>query len=211
MNSYNSCLFSNFLLDSILTCSNASTLFSFQHEADALLKTGWWINQNISLRCKWNDIVCDTSGSITEIHVSMPLPKGSTLHNLNFSSLPNLRVLYLFNSSLQGGIPLQISHLSKLTSLFLFFNNLTGELPLELGNLTNLLELNLSNNMFTGTIPSTIGHLTNLKTLDLWYNPFNHRSFDQFKDSRSFPQPIRWIYSIRNREYEELDSVVFKQ
>ncbi|XP_022928722.1 MDIS1-interacting receptor like kinase 2-like isoform X2 [Cucurbita moschata] len=167
---FSSYLFSNFLFHSIFTYSNASTLFSHQQEADALLQTGWWVNHNISLRCEWNDIICDDSGSITRIYVSRPLPKGSTLQNLNFSSLPNLKGLYLINSSLQGGIPPEISQLSKLTSLFLGSNDLSGELPLELGNLTNLLRLVLSNNMFTGTIPSTIGRLTNLEYLDLSYN-----------------------------------------
>ena len=167
---FSSCLFSNFLFDSVFIYSNASTLFPLQQEADALLKTGWWVNQNISLRCTWNDIICNGFGSIIQIHVSMSLPKGSTLQNFNFSSLPNLSFLDLSHSGLQGRIPLEISHLSKLTSLYLSFNNLTGRLPLELGNLTNLFYLDLSNNMFTGTIPSTIGHLTTLNILDLSYN-----------------------------------------
>ena len=167
---FSSYLFSNFLFDSTFTYSNASTLFPLQQEGDALFQAGWWVNQNISLRCKWKGITCDASGSIIMIQVRRSLPNGSTLHNLNFSSLPNLKGLYLINSSLQGGIPPEISQLSKLTSLFLGSNDLSGEVPSELGNLTNLLELDLRNNMFTGTIPSTIGRLIHLKTLDLSHN-----------------------------------------
>ncbi|KAG7032446.1 hypothetical protein SDJN02_06494, partial [Cucurbita argyrosperma subsp. argyrosperma] len=69
----------------------ASTPSPLQLEADALQQSGWWSGRNISQHCQWKtSIICDASGSIIDIFVDWALPAGSTLHNLNFSSLPNL-------------------------------------------------------------------------------------------------------------------------
>ncbi|KAG6601687.1 MDIS1-interacting receptor like kinase 2, partial [Cucurbita argyrosperma subsp. sororia] len=150
----------------------ASTPSPLQLEADALQQSGWWSGRNISQHCQWKtSIICDASGSIIDIFVDWALPAGSTLHNLNFSSLPNLVSLYIFNSTLQGTIPPQIALLSNLTFLHLSRNHLTGHIPLEIGNLTNLLELHLDDNMLTGRIPLEIGNLSRLSKLRLHRNP----------------------------------------
>ncbi|KAG7032447.1 MDIS1-interacting receptor like kinase 2, partial [Cucurbita argyrosperma subsp. argyrosperma] len=149
----------------------ASTPSPLQLEADALQQSGWWSGRNISQHCQWKtSIICDASGSIIDIFVDWALPAGSTLHNLNFSSLPNLVSLYIFNSTLQGTIPPQIALLSNLTFLHLSRNHLTGHIPLEIGNLTNLLELHLDDNMLTGSIPLEIGNLSRLSKLRLHRN-----------------------------------------
>ncbi|KAG6601689.1 putative leucine-rich repeat receptor-like protein kinase, partial [Cucurbita argyrosperma subsp. sororia] len=149
----------------------ASTPSPLQLEADALQQSGWWSGRNISQHCQWKtSIICDASGSIIDIFVDWALPAGSTLHNLNFSSLPNLVSLYIFNSTLQGTIPPQIALLSNLTFLHLSRNHLTGHIPLEIGNLTNLLELHLDDNMLTGRIPLEIGNLSRLSKLRLHRN-----------------------------------------
>ncbi|KAG6601688.1 MDIS1-interacting receptor like kinase 2, partial [Cucurbita argyrosperma subsp. sororia] len=149
----------------------ASTPSPLQLEADALQQSGWWSGRNISQHCQWKtSIICDASGSIIHIFVDWKLPAGSTLHKLNFSSLPNLVSLYVFNSTLQGSIPPQIALLSYLTFLRLSRNYLTGHIPLEIGNLTNLLELHLDENVLTGRIPSEIGNLSKLSRLCLHRN-----------------------------------------
>ncbi|XP_022156783.1 MDIS1-interacting receptor like kinase 2-like [Momordica charantia] len=165
--------FSNLSSNSILVV--ASKLSPAQRETQALLKISpWWSarGQNISRPCcKWNGITCDVaSGSVTSIEVNWPLPTGSTLQTLSFSSLPNLVHFCVFNSGLQGTIPPEIAHLSKLNYLDLSCNNLTGEIPSEIGNLTNLRLLNLVENMLNGTIPSTIGQLSHLTYLNISVN-----------------------------------------
>ncbi|KAL4653754.1 hypothetical protein ACB092_01G328300 [Castanea dentata] len=118
---------------------------------------------------------------------------GDKFRKFNFSSFPNLVMLSLYNTGLQGSIPPEIGTLSKLTYLSLSMNNLTGimseirflknlefldlqqnkltgPLPSFLWHLTNLTFLSLNSNQINGSIPAEIGYLTNLRTLSLAWN-----------------------------------------
>jgi hypothetical protein len=73
-----------------------------------------------------------------------------------------LKVLYLANNLLKGGIPSELG--SKLDSLILFNNDLSGNIPSELGKLTRLDFVNINDirrrtGEFTEEMRSTIDSL----------------------------------------------------
>ncbi|KAL6329645.1 hypothetical protein AAG906_026370 [Vitis piasezkii] len=118
-----------------------------------------------------------------------------TLHNLNFSSLPNLLTLNLYNNSFMEPFqstlrpnPSSIGNLRNLTNLYLHTNKLSGSIPQEIGLLTSLNDLVLEGNSLTGPIPHSIGKLRNLTTLHLSGNEL----------SGSIPQEIGWLRLLDN-------------
>ncbi|CAJ1971133.1 unnamed protein product [Sphenostylis stenocarpa] len=146
--------------------------------------------------CKWEEIICDKSNSVTTINVANHGLKG-TLHTLNFSSFPNLLTLDVSNNSFNGTIPHQIANLSRVSQLIMNKNNFDGPIPISMVKLATLKILNLKNNHLSGplpeeiaelrnlesllfesnnlfgTIPPTIGRMTNLVELNLQLNSFN--------------------------------------
>ncbi|KAH9647743.1 MDIS1-interacting receptor like kinase 2 [Citrus sinensis] len=101
--------------------------------------------------CRWSGIVCNDAGSVTEINLANTGLAG-TLHDLDFSSFPNLlrfdvKINYLFDT-----IPTNIGLLSKLLFLDLSTNSFNGTLPLSFANLTQVYELDVSRNNMTGGI-----------------------------------------------------------
>ncbi|XP_011044909.1 PREDICTED: probable LRR receptor-like serine/threonine-protein kinase At4g08850 isoform X2 [Populus euphratica] len=149
------------------------------NEAEALLKWKASLDDNHSQSvlsswvgsspCKWLGITCDNSGSVA--YFSLPhFGLRGTLQSFNFSSFPNLLTLNLWNNSLYGTIPSQISNLTKITKLDLSDNLFTRNIPLEIGLLESLIHLDLSSNNLTGQIPSSIGNLRNLSILLFWSN-----------------------------------------
>ena len=78
--------------------------------------------------------------------------------------------LRLWNLSLNGTVPSELSRLNHLEALYLAYNQLTGTIPAELGNLTGLTHLGLIHNQLTGAIPPELARLTNLRQLGLQDN-----------------------------------------
>ena len=148
-------------------------------EAKALLESGWWssnytTNGSSLSHCEWPGILCNHSGSVIEIDMyGVDVYVGDKFRKFNFSSFPNLEVIDLYNTGLQGSIPPEIGTLSKLIYLSLSMNNLTGNLPLSLANLTQLEKFFIHNNLISGSIPDLLGNLKNLQDLDLSANAFN--------------------------------------
>ena len=71
----------------------------------------------------WFGVTCHRSGSVSNLDLHSCSLRG-TLHNLNFSSVPNLFTLNLYNNSLYRTIPFNIGNLSKLiTNLHFGFNH----------------------------------------------------------------------------------------
>ncbi|KAJ3265572.1 hypothetical protein HDU77_004580 [Chytriomyces hyalinus] len=79
---------------------------------------------------------------------------------------PQLRVLNLSNSSLQGEIPASIGALTGLQRLNLSHNLLEGVIPATIGHLRLLTHLDLSANRLSGCIPESIGNLSLLKMIN---------------------------------------------
>ena len=143
-------------------------------EAKALLESGWWSSNYTTdgsslSHCAWPEIICNDGGSVIEIDME-EVYLGDKFRKFNFSSFPNLEVLSLYNTGLQGSIPPEIGTLSKLTFLSLSMNNLTGNLPLSLANLTQLETFDISSNLISGSIPKELGNLKNLRYLYLSNN-----------------------------------------
>ena len=134
----------------------------------------------------WFGVTCHRSGSVSNLDLHSCSLRG-TLRNLNFSSLPNLLTLNLYDNSLYGTIPINIGNLSKLITYLNFgFNHFTGVISHQLGFLTSLSFLSLCSNNFRGSIPHSIGNLRNLTTLYLYSN----------KLSGSIPQEIGLLRSL---------------
>ncbi|KAH9768687.1 protein kinase domain-containing protein [Citrus sinensis] len=148
-------------------------------EREALLATGWWVNNwattgnYTSDHCKWTGISCNSAGSV--IGVSLLWYENDNikgeLGRFKFSCFPNLRSFKIrSNYLLSGSIPSEITVLSTIRTLELTSNNLTGIISLEMGRLRNLVHLDLSDNHFMGHIPPTLGRLSELKILNLSLN-----------------------------------------
>jgi hypothetical protein len=154
----------------------ASQSSALQSEANALLASGWWswrgtnYTNNTSSRCEWLGITCNVTGGVIDIVMGSSGFYLAKMSKLNLSCFSNLVRLDLFETGLQGSIPVEIGTLSKLRYLDLSYNTLTGPIPSTLGNLTNLKYLSLDSNQITGSIPSTLGNLTHLKRLYLRSN-----------------------------------------
>ena len=84
---------------------------------------------------EWRGIKCNNGGSVTKINMS-GFNLGDKFRKFNFTSFPNLVILYLYNTGLRGSIPQEIGNLLKLMYQDLAWNKLTGNLPLSLANLT---------------------------------------------------------------------------
>ncbi|XP_010030929.1 MDIS1-interacting receptor like kinase 2 [Eucalyptus grandis] len=184
-------LFLNFLFafSTLPTAASALSTHVQTREAEALLKwknslrdqtqyllSSWMLaSSNITSTntstnsCSWEGIRCNIAGSVTGINLTSIGLRG-TLHEFNFSSLPNLLSLDLHDNELFGNIPSNIVTLHNLTFLNLGYNQLSGSIPPEVGNLTMLKVLSFSNNLLSGPVPSTLGNLNNLSLLYLGNN-----------------------------------------
>lgn len=76
-----------------------------------------------------------------------------SLNNLNLSSCPHLKNIYLSHNRFRGIFPSGVSNIRRLHRLDLSYNFFTGEIPMtELARLPSLLTLRLEANSFTGTL-----------------------------------------------------------
>ncbi|XP_060673852.1 MDIS1-interacting receptor like kinase 2-like [Ziziphus jujuba] len=118
---------------------------------------------NISL-CQWFGITCNEFGSVLYINLESRNLKG-TLQNFNFSSFPYIESFTLYNNSLYGTIPPQISNISRLVYLDLSSNQLSGNIPVEIFLLQNLSVLYLDGNNLNGSIPHEVGMLRSIEEI----------------------------------------------
>ena len=138
---------------------------SLSNQSQAILSS--WIGTHPCTN--WNGITCDESMHVSTINLS-GLEIQGTLHNLNFSSFPELQVLDISYNQFSGNIPSQIGNLSSISILYMDHNFLSGFIPPEIGNLTTLNVLVIGANNLTGRIPKEIGNLRNLIRLSLYTN-----------------------------------------
>jgi Leucine-rich repeat (LRR) protein len=74
---------------------------------------------------------------------------------LELAKLPNLKRLYLEESSLTGSLDF-VASTDSMLELWLDFNNFDGTIPSTIGTVVTLGSLSLSNNDLSGTIPTEI-------------------------------------------------------
>ena len=75
---------------------------------------------------------------------------------LEIASLPNLKRLYMEESSLTGSLDF-VASMDSMLELWLDYNNFHGTIPTTIGTVSTLGSLSLSNNYFvSGTIPTEI-------------------------------------------------------
>ncbi|TXG61205.1 hypothetical protein EZV62_012568 [Acer yangbiense] len=147
--------------------------------------------------------------------------------NLNLSSWPNMKHLYLSHNQFNGIFPTGIVDLHRLLRLDLSYNHFTGEIPMtELSRLPKLLTLRLEANSFTGTLDSD--NLSSLSILNFnvsdnrltgqiptWLSRFPVSSFAGNKnlcggplDSAFSNRTVEGETAVRSRDSSRLGIVV---
>ncbi|CAN1836629.1 Receptor-like protein 12 [Linum perenne] len=133
------------------------------------------------------------------------------------SSLPNLKVLSLFNCSLSGPLDPSFSKLQSLSILELDYNNFSSPLPDSLAEFKNLTYLSMKSCGLIGTFSKKIAQsLTLLETLDLSNNqlqgPIPRSIFELpslrvlFLSSNRFRGSVQlsWIHTLQNLTWLDL-------
>ncbi|RVW32543.1 LRR receptor-like serine/threonine-protein kinase FEI 1 [Vitis vinifera] len=82
-----------------------------------------------------------------------------------------LQNINLARNSINGRIPVGLSHCYNLEEIYFEHNQLIGNLPSELGDLPRLRILDVAANNLTGVIAPTFGNLTSLTVLSLARKP----------------------------------------
>ncbi|KAK7835697.1 lrr receptor-like serine/threonine-protein kinase fls2 [Quercus suber] len=94
-----------------------------------------WSSTNITNLCKWNGMVCGSTGTVSQIIISGANLNG-TLAQFNFTPFLNV---------LSGPIPSEIGQLTELQYVS-FYNSLNGTIPYQFSNLQNVWYLDLGSN-----------------------------------------------------------------
>lgn len=156
-------------------------------------KANWGTNADI---CTWEGVECDCMPNGNVLGLRLPnnnmigtiptdigqlqalrivdLQSNQLSGNLSaFTSLVNLRELFLSDNNLSGAIPTHIENLNLLRYFLIENNNLSGNLPLEIGNLSELFWVGLSNNDFSGPFPDVFDKWSKLHDIVIYGNNFS--------------------------------------
>ncbi|KAG6424708.1 hypothetical protein SASPL_115128 [Salvia splendens] len=148
---------------------DAASLLAFKSYADLDGKLLYTTNERFDF-CHWRGVKC-AQGRVVRYAVNSLALRG-TVSAASLAGLDQLRVLSLRNNSLSGPIP-DFSSLLNLKTLFLDHNRFSGEFPLSILFLHRLLILDLSRNNFTGSLPQNLSVLDRLGYLRLDSNRFS--------------------------------------
>ncbi|XP_022751251.1 probable inactive receptor kinase At5g67200 [Durio zibethinus] len=149
--------------------SDAVSILSFKSKADLDNKLLYSLNERFDY-CQWRGVKCAQGRVISYIIQNSGL-RGIFPAN-SLTRLDQLRLLNLHNNSLYGPIP-DFSSLYNLKSLFLDRNNFSGTFPPSILFLRRITSLDLSYNDLTGPIPANLTSLDRLNILRLEWNQFN--------------------------------------
>jgi hypothetical protein len=97
-----------------------------------------------------------------------------------FHNSSKLSTVYLFNNKFEGSIPADLFDIitaQTITDLNLFNCSLTGKLPEELSLLINLQNVKFNNNNFHGTIPMSFSDLKQIQSFNVGFNQFTGEIF----------------------------------
>ncbi|GMN59095.1 hypothetical protein TIFTF001_028184 [Ficus carica] len=104
------------------------------------------------------------------------------------SSLPNLRVLSLVNSSVPGPFNESLGELQSLSSIHLEGTNLSSPVPESFAKFSNLTFLNLRGCGLRGTFPSRIFQVPTLQIIDISNNEFLLGTLPEFQINNSLQE-----------------------
>ncbi|XP_021812084.1 receptor-like protein 2 [Prunus avium] len=114
-----------------------------------------------------------TAAQVEHTYLELPffVKPASDAYVLQYSSLSFFPpAIYLYNNSINGSIPTEISQLILLRTLDLSHNNVGGNIPDEFSSLEMLETLDLSMNHLSGEIPASLTSLNFLSSLNVSYN-----------------------------------------
>jgi len=135
----------------------------------------WYTNTywNSERPCgRWFGVTVDEGAHVKSLVLSDNRLDGLFYENTRFSSLSNLRVLYLNNNLIRGTIPKCFgTYMVMMEEFNLSWNLFTGEIPEEIfDNMPHLRVLRLDNNQLSGCLSPKFGKLSKLKFLQLHNN-----------------------------------------
>ncbi|GLJ53068.1 hypothetical protein SUGI_1130530 [Cryptomeria japonica] len=119
--------------------------------------------------CNWTGVSCDGEAHRVESLILDSFELQGTV-SPSIGNLSFIKVLYLYNNSLNGEIPNELGRLQRLQQLYLSFNQLHGPIALTLTSCKDLEELSLAYNHLTGSIPPQMHRLKKLQVLMLGSN-----------------------------------------
>ncbi|KAL6316928.1 hypothetical protein AAG906_024466 [Vitis piasezkii] len=132
--------------------------------------SGWSLN---SSHCTWFGVTCVNNGT-RNINLARNSINGRI--PVGLSHCYNLEEIYFEHNQLIGNLPSELGDLPRLRILDVAANNLTArnqffaKIPNELGHLHNLQRLQLSENQFEGKIPYSIYNISSLIYLSVAEN-----------------------------------------
>ncbi|XP_068307710.1 leucine-rich repeat receptor protein kinase EMS1-like [Pyrus communis] len=124
--------------------------------------------------------------SLTELqelyfdYVNLSAEKGGDWCKVISSSLPHLRALSLYNTSLSGPIDRCLAKLTSISVIRLDYTHLYSPVPAFFANFSNLTSLTLSVCGLCGTFPPEIVRISTLQTVDLLVNQMLQGSLPEF-------------------------------
>ncbi len=146
--------------------TDCETLLAVRNALAGTATLNWSENTHIG---QWDGVTLGGSPTrVTRISIWNASLNGAIPAEL--SRLSGLQELSFVGNELTGQIPGALGRLTRLESLWLTSNELMGEIPPELGDLVNLLWLSLGSNQLSGEIPSELGGFRSLERMDLAYN-----------------------------------------
>jgi hypothetical protein len=115
-----------------------------------------WSLSNLNNLCNWTSIVCDSTGTVSEINLSGgesgdEFKLNGTLAQFNFTPFLNLTSFDLSHNNLSGPIPSEIGRLTELQYVSLLGNYLDGKIQHQITNLQKVWYLDLGSNLLVNS------------------------------------------------------------
>ena len=145
-------------------------LYEYLHGERRWYENTYW---NSEKPCgRWYGVKVDEGAHVKSLVLSDNRLDGYFFENTRFSSLRNLRVLWLNNNVISGQIPRCFgTYMVSMEELNLSWNLFTGAIPDEIfDNMRQLRMLRLDNNQLSGELSPKLGQLTRLRFLQLHNN-----------------------------------------
>ncbi|XP_030490679.2 probable leucine-rich repeat receptor-like protein kinase At1g68400 [Cannabis sativa] len=175
---------------SISFSSDITALLSFKASSDRSNSLSSWVNSSDPCSDHWLGVTCDSnSGRVTRLVLENLQLTGSTR---SLSELTELRLLSLKQNLLTSS-NLNLSSWPNLKHLYLSHNRFAGKFPAGISTLRRLRRIDLSHNEFRGKIPfNELTRLTHLLTLRLEFNSFDSElaAAAGAGDTQSFPSTV---------------------